>query len=189
MQTKGPRARRSHQLSFDTPLQIFGRDIKNSFAESINSATIFPQRGWHLTISTRDSSPRRGVLRRLIAPTSTGRRTLRFRAIARNKFNLTPSVSLAERRLPGPFWVARSERTTVTMCHSSDEAAHRTGLLTHRRRRSLVCSRGLFGPFESLRRHSITPSISYNYFAPAASVSDEYLIALGRTRAGYLESL
>jgi hypothetical protein len=44
-----------------------------------------------------------------------------------------------------------------------------------------------FGPFERFR-HSITPSLGYTY-APHATVSDEYLAALGRTKFGYLGSL
>jgi hypothetical protein len=37
-------------------------------------------------------------------------------------------------------------------------------------------------------RHAISPSVSYSY-SPKASVSDEYLSALGRTRVGYLGAL
>jgi hypothetical protein len=43
------------------------------------------------------------------------------------------------------------------------------------------------GPVARLR-HSISPAISYSY-SPAASVSDDYLAALGRSRVGYLGAL
>jgi hypothetical protein len=44
-----------------------------------------------------------------------------------------------------------------------------------------------FGPFTRIR-HAITPQVSFNW-APAGEVSDEYLIAIGRTRKGYLGNL
>ncbi|MBK5186871.1 MAG: LPS-assembly protein LptD [Gemmatimonadaceae bacterium] len=44
-----------------------------------------------------------------------------------------------------------------------------------------------FGPFSRLRQ-SIQPRLSFAY-APSASVSDEFLTATGRTRAGYLGGL
>jgi lipopolysaccharide assembly outer membrane protein LptD (OstA) len=44
-----------------------------------------------------------------------------------------------------------------------------------------------FGPFSRLRQ-SIQPRISFAY-APASTVSDEFLTATGRTRAGYLGGL
>jgi hypothetical protein len=40
------------------------------------------------------------------------------------------------------------------------------------------------GPWPAIR-HSITPSLSYQY-TPAGNVSDEYLEAVGSTRIGYL---
>ena len=94
-------------------------------------------------------------------------------AIARNKFNLTPSVSL-QNVDPGPFWVA-SERTNGQYVHQSKRLTY--GLSASPTIFGLF--RG-FGPFERFR-HSITPSIGYSY-APASTVSDDYLLALGRTR-------
>jgi hypothetical protein len=43
------------------------------------------------------------------------------------------------------------------------------------------------GPFARFR-HSLSPGLSYSY-SPEAEVSDEFLAALGRTRAGYLGAL
>lgn len=43
------------------------------------------------------------------------------------------------------------------------------------------------GPVEAIR-HSVSPAISYN-LSPAAEVSDDFLQATGRTRAGYLGAL
>src|SRR6185436_18481095 len=46
---------------------------------------------------------------------------------------------------------------------------------------------GGFGRFTKIR-HSISPGITYSY-SPAASVSNEFLAALGRVRPGYLGAL
>jgi hypothetical protein len=43
------------------------------------------------------------------------------------------------------------------------------------------------GPIEAIR-HSVSPAVSYS-LSPAADVSDDFLRATGRTRAGYLGSL
>ena len=70
--------------------------------------------------------------------TSTGRRTSRCRRSASNRFNLTPSFSLAERR-SGPFWVA-SERTNGKYVHQSKRITS-----------GLSASPTLFGFFPGLR--------------------------------------
>jgi len=44
-----------------------------------------------------------------------------------------------------------------------------------------------FGPFSRIR-HSFSPRVSYSY-APKGNVSDEFLLALNRTRVGYLGDL
>jgi hypothetical protein len=96
-------------------------------------------------------------------------------ALARNNFNLTQSLSLANvdggplclrNERTGGEYVCQSKRPTVglsaapTLFHIFDQIP--------------------FGPFRAIR-HSIAPSLSYSY-APARSVSDRYLAAVGRTR-------
>ena len=165
-------------LSFDTPLQVFGHDIKNSFR--INSQrNNFPQQVAIYDIQTG-----------LVNETRTFAATYRtdvdwtpdftLPPIARNKFNLTPSISL-QNVDPGPFWVA-SERTNGKYVHQSKRLTY--GLSASPTIFGLF--RG-FGPFSRFR-HSLTPSISYVY-APASNVDNDYLLALGRTRKGYLGNL
>src|SRR6185369_2822233 len=98
----------------------------------------------------------------------------------RSLFNVTPGVSLQNIE-SGPFWV----RSTLT-----------NGQWVHQGKRptfSLAASPAIFGlipgvgPFERFR-HTMQPTISYTY-APAATVSNEYLRAFNRTAVGNLTGL
>jgi hypothetical protein len=82
---------------------------------------------------------------------------------------------------PGPYWVA-SEQTNGKFVHQSKRFT--AGLSASPTLYHLFPGIGPFVRF----RHSISPSISFSY-APATDVSDEYLKALGRTRAGYIGNL
>jgi hypothetical protein len=165
-------------ISFDTPLQIFGRDFKNSFRITQQRLN-FPQQVAIYDLDTNVVKENR-VYAATYYTNVDWTPEFALPALARNRFNLTPSVSL-QNVDPGPFWVA-SERTNGHFVHQNKRLTY-----------GLSASPTIFGlfpgvgPFERFR-HSITPSIGYSY-ANASSVSDEYLIALGRTRAGYLGNL
>lgn len=165
-------------MSFDTPLQIFGRDFRNSFrvAQQRND---YPQ-----LVIVNDVHTGEVIENRVYAATY---RTdvdwtpeFALPALARNKFNLTPSVSLSNVD-PGPFWVATQ--------FTNGQYVHQSKRLTYGLSASPTIF-GLFpgwGPFARFR-HSITPQIGYSY-APASRVSDEYLAAIGKTQKGYLGNL
>ena len=112
-------------------------------------------------------------------------------SLGRNKFNLTPSVSLSNVD-GGAFWI-RNERTGGQWVHQSKRLTY--GLSASPTLYGLFDRGGKgFGPFARIR-HAIQPTFGYNY-APSAEVSDEYLAALGRTKksstgssTGYLPSL
>jgi LptD protein len=165
-------------LSFDTPLQIFGRDFKNSFRVT-QQRNDFPQQ-----IGIYDLISGEVVENRVYAATYYTYvdwiPEFTLPSLARNKFNLTPSISL-QNVDPGAFWVA-SERTNGKFVSQKKRLTY--GVSASPTIFGLF--RG-FGPFSRLR-HSITPSIGYN-FAPASQVSDDYLLALGRTKKGYLGNL
>ena len=71
----------------------------------------------------------------------------------------------------GGTWVSQSKRPSYTVSMSPTIYGFLPGL-------------GLV----SRIRHTVSPSFSFGY-SPEASVSDEYLSALGRTRVGYLAAL
>ena len=172
------RSSATSSMDFDMPFQIFGRDFKNSFRIT-QQRQQFPAAVQHL----RPRDRRRHRDARLCGDVpdgrSTGRPTSRCRRSAHNKFNLTPSVSL-QNVDPGPFWVA-TERTNGHFVHQTQALRDRS---VGARRRSSACFRG-FGPFE--RVPPLDHAIDRLHLGRrTADVSDEYLLALGRTRHGYL---
>lgn len=176
-QTKG-RSSATTSMTFDTPLQIFGKDFRNSFRIN-QQRNNFPQ-----PVSIYDLQT--GVVTETRIFAATYRTDIDWvpdfalPPFARNRFNLTPSVSFANVD-PGPYWVA-TERSNGKYVHQSKRPSF--GLSASPTIFGLFPG---FGPFSRFR-HSITPSVGYSY-APEAKVSDEYLLALGRTRFGYLGSL
>ncbi len=97
-----------------------------------------------------------------------------------SSWKLTPSVNLVNVDA-SPFFV-RNERTGGNWVSQSKKLVYSLGIAP-----SFF---GLFNGFGAVSRfrHSISPSLSWN-FAPASTVSDEFLSALGKTRPSYLGSL
>ncbi len=173
--------RNSYQstLSFDTPIQIFGFDLKNSFSVN-DQQNIFPQE-YTVYSNPRDSSVHE---KRVFA--STFRTDVDWTPsfslprLGDNVLGISPSIGL-QNVDPGAFWV-RSQFTGGKFVHQTKRPSFSLGLSP--------TIYGLFpgiGPFSRFR-HTVSPQISFNY-APAAQVSDEYLIATNQTRTGYLGSL
>ena len=103
--------------------------------------------------------------------------TFTLPSFGHNRFNLTPGFSLANVD-PGPLFVA-SERTNGKYVSQTKRISFNVS--------ASPTLYGLFpaiGPFQRIR-HSISPTIGWSG-APASEVSDEYLAALGRTKAGYV---
>jgi hypothetical protein len=95
-------------------------------------------------------------------------------------WNFTPNITL-QNVDPAGFLV-RSERTGSAFVSQSKRLQYGASVSP--------TFFGLFpgiGPFSRIR-HSITPAFSYTY-SPEATVSDAFLSAIGRTRAGYLGAL
>lgn len=165
-------------LQFDTPLQIFGYDLRNSFHVQ-QMRNNFPEEKPLLDVRTGEVKERRLY-------TATYRTSIDWTpnfslpALARNMFNLTPGVSL-ENVDPGPFWV-KTEQSNGLLVHQSKRPSF--SLSANPTIFGLIPG---FGPFTRLR-HSISPTFGFS-FAPKANVSDEYLQATGQTRAHYLGAL
>jgi hypothetical protein len=147
------RSSSNSSISFDTPIQIFGKDLKNSFRitqQRNNFAQQFPI----YDVETGEITDTRVF-------TATYRTDIDWTpdfslpAMARNKFNLTPSLSL-QNVDPGPFWVA-SERTGGQYVHQSKRFT--AGLSASPTLFGLFPG---FGPFQRIR-HQISPTIGYTY--------------------------
>ncbi|MBL0940788.1 MAG: LPS-assembly protein LptD [Gemmatimonadaceae bacterium] len=170
--------RRNMQFGFDTPIKIWDFQWQNSF--TINEQfRDFPEQ--REIVGVRDSSQK---FTRVFAQTfetsvdwATSFNLPRF---FQGTWNLSPSINVANvdqggllvrTERSGGRWVAQNKRLSYALSSSPTLYAMLPGL----------------GPVAKLR-HSITPSLSYSY-SPAASVSDDYLQAIGRSRVGYIGAL
>jgi hypothetical protein len=159
-------------LSFDTPLTIFGYAIGNRFTVT-SRRNDFPEAAIVTDVRT-------GVAEERIYATTFGTQvdwtpTFTLPPLARNDFNLSASMSLSNVD-PSAYWI-RNERTSGQWVHQSKRPTFGISASP-----TLFGLFGGFGPFTRIR-HSITPVLGYSY-APQADVSDEFLAAIGRTRAG-----
>jgi hypothetical protein len=166
------------QMSFDTPVQIFGWDLRNSIRVT-QQRNNFPQQFTIYDVKTGAVTDTR-VYAATYNTSVDWNPEFALPSLGQNRFNLSPTFSLGNVD-PGPFWVA-SERTNGRFVSQSKRVTF--GLSASPTFFGLFPG---FGPFSRIR-HSITPTFGYSY-APAKSVSDEYLEALGKTRKGYLGSL
>jgi hypothetical protein len=166
-------------MSFDSPFQIFGWNLGNSFRLN-QQRNNFPQLFTIYDVKTGLQTGQRiysATYRSDFDWTPTFTLPWPF---GTNRFNLMPTLSLANVD-PGPMWVA-SERTNGKYVSQSKRVS--VGVSASP---TVYAFFPGFGPFQRIR-HSVTPQISYSY-APEGRVSDEYLQALGRTRQGYLGAL
>lgn len=181
------RSARTSQLSFDTPLTIFGYNIGNQFSVS-SALNDFPER--EIVTGVVDGVESERIYAQTYKSEFNYTPSFTLPALARNNFNFTQSMSLANvdggplavrNERTGGRWVWQSKRPTFglsaapTLFHIFDQIP--------------------FGPFQAIR-HSISPTISYSY-APFKAVSNEYLAAVGRSKynrttgdtTGYLGAL
>ena len=159
-------------LSFDTPLVIFGYALGNRFTIS-SRRNDFPEAAIVTDVTTGRAEER-------IYATTFGTQvdwtpTFTLPPLARNDFNLSASMSLSN--VDGSAYWIRNERTGGRWVHQSKRPSFGISASP-----TLFGLFGGFGPFTRIR-HSISPTIGYSY-APQADVSDEFLAAVGRTRVG-----
>jgi hypothetical protein len=169
----------SSQLSFDTPVQIFGWNLRNSF--SINDQqNLFPQEYVVYPDPSDTSVHEKRVFASTYRTDVDWTPSFSLPSLGDNILHLSPSVGL-QNVDPGPFWV-RTERTGGQFVHQSKRLSF-----------GLSMSPTIYGLFPgfgpvSRFRHTVSPTIGFSY-APAARVGDDYLAATGRTRVGYLGAL
>jgi len=171
-------SRRNMQFGFDTPIKLWDFQWQNSFSVTEQFRDYPEQRE---ILGVRDTSQRSiRVFARTFETNVDWTTSFNLPRFFQGTWNLSPSVSVANVDAGGLFvrtersggkWVMQRKRLSYALSASPTLYAMLPGL----------------GPIAKLR-HSITPAISYSY-SPAASVSDEYLSAIGRTRVGYLGAL
>lgn len=167
-------------MNFDTPVRIFDFTWQNSFSFSDELRDYPEQRE---IIAVRDTSQR---VTRIFARTfeshfdwNTSFSLPRF---FQGTWNVSPTINVANVD-PASGLFVRTERSGGEWVQQSKRLSY-----------GVTASPTLYriipfgiGPVSRLR-HAISPGITYSY-SPAATVSDEYLSALGRTRVGYLGAL
>ena len=165
-------------LSFNTPLRIFGFSLNNSVT-AIDQESNAPVR---IDVINQDNPTQ--VTNRVFARTFSTQldwnTSFGLPSLLQSSLKLSPGVSL--QNVDGhAFWV-RTEQTGGRYVHQAKRPSY-----------SLSASPTFFGLFPGIGgisrfRHSISPQISYSY-APAKSVSKEYLAALNINPRDYLGSL
>ncbi|MEO7711752.1 MAG: putative LPS assembly protein LptD [Gemmatimonadaceae bacterium] len=159
-------------LSFDTPLAIFGYSLGNRFTVT-SHRNDFPEAALVADVTTGQTEQR--IFASTYGTQVDWTPVFTLPALARNNYNLSASMSLSN--VDGSAYWIRNERTNGRWVHQSKRPSFSVSASP-----TLFGLFGGFGPFTRIR-HSITPQIGYSY-APKADVSDAYLAALGRTRAG-----
>lgn len=173
------RGTRTSSAGFNTPFKIgsFTVTARVSVSDRLND---FPEA--KLVVNPTDTSQKRTIVyARTYLTAIDWDFGFNLPQFFQGKWNLTPSVTFRNVD-PGQFTV-RTERSGSAFVSQSKRPSY-----------GLSISPTLFarlqkgiGPIAAIR-HSITPQITYSY-SPKAFVSDAYLGALGRTRAGYLGAL
>ncbi len=175
---------RRTSLSFNTPLQIFGFNLDNSFDIQDDANTGIQQKTVDEIIDrgngVRDTVQ---VIRFFDGYTETRidwRTSFSLPALSRGKWNISPSVQFANVD-PGPFWAR------------SSASGGRYVAQTKRPSFNLAIAPTLFGFFPGIGpisriRHSFSPVLAWSV-APRAKVSEEYLRAMLQAQKGYLGAL
>lgn len=169
---------RSSNLSFSTPLEIFGFKLQNSIHVS-DQFNDFPSRREIYDIRTGDVLETR-VFARTFLTSVDFETAFSLPTFLQGTWNFSPTISMQNVDAGGFF--VRSERTGGKFVRQSKRLSYGASVSP-----TVYARFGGFGPIEGIR-HQVQFQSSYRY-SPRADVSDEFLEALGRTRKGYLGSL
>jgi hypothetical protein len=164
--------------SFETPVQIFGYDLRNSFRFSDREED-FPQQ--FTIVDVRDTSKKSTrIFARTFRTEVDWTPSFALPAFGQGRWNLSPSVSF--QNVYSAAFLVRSERSNGRFVQQSKRPTFGLG--------ASPTFYGLlpgFGRFSRIR-HTISPTLSYS-FAPKADVSDEFLAAVGESRNHWLGNL
>jgi hypothetical protein len=172
------RNRFDRSISFDTPLKIFGFELRNAFniRDQLND---FPEE--KIVYPHADSSLKETrVFAQTFRTDVDWNPIVSLPAFFQNRYKLTPSVNL-QNVDPRGFWV-RSDMSGGRFVHQGKRLSYAVSAAP-----TIFGIWPGFGPFTRFR-HSVSPTVSYS-IAPGSKVSDEYLAAWGDQKQHYLGSL
>lgn len=175
--TKVRRNTRRSSIAFETPIQIYGFNWRNSIRIS-DQLNDFPQRR---TIYTNVNDTTSRVERVFARDYVTGLdwdTGFNLPSFFQGSWNLTPSVSFQKVDGRSPL-IVRTERTGGKFLTQSMRPSYGVSLGP-----KLYRFFPGFGPVETIR-HSIEPTVQFAY-TPKGSVSNEFLAAMGDIAQGYL---
>lgn len=172
------RSQTTRTINLNTPIRIFGYEFRSGVR--INDwEKNYPQE--QVVFIGADTSRRETrVFPRTFGTEVDWNPQIALPSLFNNRFKLAPTISYSNVD-SRPFWV-RSYLSGGKFAHQTKRVSYSIGMAP--------TIYGLFpgvGPFSALR-HSVSPTLSYS-IAPKATVSDEYLTAVGETRQGYLGGL
>jgi hypothetical protein len=167
--------RRNMQFGFETPIKIGGFQWQNSFSITDQLYDYPEQRE---IVGVRDTSQRSTrVFARTFQSNADWNTGFNLPHFFQGSWNISPSVQVSNvdgasglwfrSERSGGKWVSQSKRLNWTVSSAPTFYGFLPGL----------------GLVQKIRQ-TVSPTFSYSY-SPEASVSDEYLSALGRTRVGY----
>ena len=166
---------RNTTIRFDTPVEIFGFNWRNSFNVS-DRFNDFPSK--KIVVDVNDTTKKElRVYKRTYLTEVNWETSFSLPGFFQGTWNASPFVSI--QKVDPHGLLVRSERTGNTFVANALRPALGLSIAPTLYRRFP----GL-GPVAAIR-HAISPSISFQY-TPAGNVSDEYLEAVGSTRIGYL---
>ncbi|MEO5902635.1 MAG: putative LPS assembly protein LptD [Gemmatimonadaceae bacterium] len=162
-------------LSFGTPLKIFGFSLNNTIT-AIDQENNQPQR---IDVVNQDDPTQ--VTNRVFARTFSSQldwsTSFGLPTLMQSTLKLSPNISL--QNVDGHAFYVRTEQTGGRFVHQSKRPSYSLSASPT----FFVLFPGVFGV--SRFRHSVSPQITYSY-APAKTVSREYLAALNINPRDYL---
>ncbi len=172
-------SKRSMTFNFDTPIKIWDFQWQNSFAITDRLSDYPEQR---IVYGVRDSSQHvTRVYDRIYQTNVDWTTSFNLPRFFQGTWNVAPTISVANVDGEGGLFV-RSQFSGGKFVSQPKRLSYSVGVSP-----TLYAMLPGLGPVAKLR-HSISPGISWSY-SPKATVSDEFLQALNRSRVGYLGAL
>ncbi len=171
--------RRNMNFAFDTPLKLGDFIWQNSFSitERVND---YPEQ--REIIGVRDTSQKfTRIFARTFESNADWTTSFNLPRFFQGSWNVSPTVNVANVDGASGLWV-RTERSGGQWVQQAKRLSYAIGASP-----TFYAQFPGVGPIQRFR-HTVSPNVSFSY-SPQASVSDEYLAALGRTRVGYLGAL
>jgi hypothetical protein len=169
---------RTTDISFQTPIQIFGLTWSNSF--TIEDRQQDHPVVWDIVDPNDPNQRQPRVYARGFSTEIEWETSFSLPRIFQGRWNVVPSISVLNQS-GGPFAI-RNELTGGEYVRQGKRLAY-----------ALSVSPTFYGLFPGFGpvtrfRHTISPALSYTY-APAGNVSDQYLAARNQARAGNLSDI